>query len=428
MDGQLRVELADLRGYADQVGRAGEACASLADYVATFVPDGDFGRILSLITPDYEHLVLRVRETLEADSHPVGEHTGGAAARGASATHVPTPGSPRGSGPAPRSPTTVGRSPPSTTSGTTAPPGPTCGGEVLPEVRSAGSLDQAARWSATSVVPTCAARSPTRGRRRGQGVAQARRGSTPALGGRPYVGNLPTARLPSRRPGKGPPPGVRGHADAWVGALGSQRDGLARVAAHLRDVIDQAVDVAQLVVDVVKEIISIVLAGLTLASIPIYGQVQLVDKVRDAVRLANDARKVLTVFWNFLLVVKDSFVLAADCFTAEALPPAPVRWSAPDGRPGGRGPRRAARGPRGAPAGPRRGACPAPYGRDGRPARPGPQRHARRRHAHPRRAGTGGGDHLGRGLRRHVAGRRPGRSHVARMAETHAPRLRGQVR
>ena len=105
---------------------------------------------------------------------------------------------------------------------------------------------------------------------------------------------------------------------------GTQSDGLARVAAHLHDVIDQAVDVAQLVVDVVKEIVSIVLAGLTLASVPIYGQVQLVDKVRDAVRLANDARKVLTVFWNFLLVVKDSFVLAADCFTAEALPPAPV--------------------------------------------------------------------------------------------------------
>ena len=60
MDGQLRVELADLRGYADQVGRAGEACASLADYVTTFVPDGDFGRILSLITPDYEQLRIAV--------------------------------------------------------------------------------------------------------------------------------------------------------------------------------------------------------------------------------------------------------------------------------------------------------------------------------------------------------------------------------
>jgi uncharacterized protein YukE len=116
----------------------------------------------------------------------------------------------------------------------------------------------------------------------------------------------------------------RGHADAWSGALEDQRDGLARLATHLRDLVEQAVDVAQLVVDAVKEVVSIVLAGLTLASVPIYGQVQLVDKVRDAVRLANDARKVLTVFWNFLLVMKDSFVLAVDCFSAEALPPAPV--------------------------------------------------------------------------------------------------------
>ena len=115
MDGQLRVELADLRGYADQVGRAGEACASLADYVATFVPDGDFGRILSLITPDYEHLVLRVRETLEADSTRLASTRVGAAARGAGATHGPTPGSPRGSGPAPRSPTTSPPVPPSAT-------------------------------------------------------------------------------------------------------------------------------------------------------------------------------------------------------------------------------------------------------------------------------------------------------------------------
>ena len=94
MDGQLRVELADLRGYADQVGRAGEACASLADYVATFVPDGDFGRILSLITPDYEHLVLRVRETLEADSTRLAGTRCGAAARGAALRTYRRPGRP----------------------------------------------------------------------------------------------------------------------------------------------------------------------------------------------------------------------------------------------------------------------------------------------------------------------------------------------
>ena len=67
MTGQLTVELADLRGWADQVGRAGGDCEQLAGYLSTFVPDGDFGRLLSLLTPDYEALVVRVRDVLEVD-------------------------------------------------------------------------------------------------------------------------------------------------------------------------------------------------------------------------------------------------------------------------------------------------------------------------------------------------------------------------
>ena len=53
MDGQLTVELADLRGWASQVGRSGGDCGYLADYVASFVPDGDFGPILEPIRSDY---------------------------------------------------------------------------------------------------------------------------------------------------------------------------------------------------------------------------------------------------------------------------------------------------------------------------------------------------------------------------------------
>ena len=57
MHGQLTVELADLRGWAAQVGRAGDDCAYLADYVTSFVPDGDFGPILLPIRADYERFV-----------------------------------------------------------------------------------------------------------------------------------------------------------------------------------------------------------------------------------------------------------------------------------------------------------------------------------------------------------------------------------
>ena len=328
MDGQLRVELADLRGYADQVGRAGEACASLADYVATFVPDGDFGRILSLVTPDYEHLVLRVRETLEADSTRLaGTRVG--------LRHVARRYARTDARVAQRFGAVAAIADDESTGTafrdveTTAPPGPTCGVEVLPEVTFGWVADQACalvsdlggpdlRRDITDWVAGDVGKASTQAsvwEHSAVSVAAVRRNLAHGAVAVALTWEGSAADASAAR---------RGHAEAWSGALEEQRDGLARVAAHLRDVIEQAVDVAQLVVDVVKEIISIVLAGLTLASVPIYGQVQLVDKVRDAVRLANDARKVLTVFWNFLLVVKDSFVLAADCFGAESLPPDPV--------------------------------------------------------------------------------------------------------
>ena len=325
MDGQLRVELADLRGYADQVGRAGEACASLADYVATFVPDGDFGRILSLITPDYEHLVLRVRETLEADSTRLASTRVGLRHVAKRYARTDARVAQRfGAGAAVADDESAG--PAFRDVETTAPPGPTCGGEVLPEVTFGWVADQACalvsdlggpdlRREITDWVAGDVGKASTQA-----SVWEHSAASVAAVRRNLVHGAVAVAATWEGSAAEA----SRGHADAWAGALGEQRDGLARLAAHLHDVIDQAVDVAQLVVDVVKEIISIVLAGLTLASVPIYGQVQLVDKVRDAVRLANDARKVLTVFWNFLLVVKDSFVLAADCFTAQALPPAPV--------------------------------------------------------------------------------------------------------
>jgi uncharacterized protein YukE len=329
MDGQLRVELADLRGYADQVGRAGEACASLADYVATFVPDGDFGRILSLITPDYEHLVLRVGETLDADSARLAGTRAGLrhVAKHYARTDAGVAqrfGAGFGTGAAAADDETAG--PAFRDVETTAPPGPECGGQVLPEVTFGWVADQVCAlvrdlggpdlrreitdWVAGDV---------------GKASTQASVWEHAAVSVAAVRRNLVQGAVAVATTWEGlAAEAARGHVDAWAGALDEQSDGLTRLAAHLRDVIEQAIDVAQLVVDVVKEIISIVLAGLTLASVPIFGQVQLVDKVRDAVRLANDARKVLTVFWNFLLVVKDSFVLAVDCFTAEALPPAPV--------------------------------------------------------------------------------------------------------
>ena len=54
-----------------------------------------------------------------------------------------------------------------------------------------------------------------------------------------------------------------------------------------------------------REIFSIISAGWSMASIPIYGEIRLVEKVKDAIKLANDARKVISVFADFLVMVRD---------------------------------------------------------------------------------------------------------------------------
>ena len=97
-----------------------------------------------------------------------------------------------------------------------------------------------------------------------------------------------------------------------------------QVSGYLHDMVGQAVDMAQVVVDIVKEILSIISAGWSMAAIPIYGEIKLVDKVKDAIKLVNDARKVITVFWNALKMVIDGIKMTIHAFQAESLPAAPA--------------------------------------------------------------------------------------------------------
>ena len=117
----------------------------------------------------------------------------------------------------------------------------------------------------------------------------------------------------------------RTYSRDWIGALDLQGDTLARVAAHLRDAVEQAVDVAQLVVDTVKEMLAIVLAGYVLRLHPDLrpGRARQAAP-RHGAGCSGTPKKVLAVFWYFLLVIKDCFIGAADALTGEPLPPAPA--------------------------------------------------------------------------------------------------------
>jgi hypothetical protein len=324
MDGQLTVELADLRGWAAQVGRAGDDCAYLADYVTSYVPDGDFGRILSLIRADYERFCLRAREVLALEAGRLSDT--GAALRLAAAGYARTDArvaQDLDMGAALTDDGRVGRG--FDDAGPTTPPPPECGGQVLPTVTFGALFDQAndllmhiggpdvRSWATDQVTGDI-----------GKATSQASVWEHAGRALSAVGGNLSHGSHRVARSWEGAAAASSGtYSQAWIGALDLQGDTMAGVAAHLRDAVEQAVDVAQVIVDVVKEMIAIAAAGWSLAGIPIFGQVELARRFRDVVRLLWDAKKVLAVFWYFLLVLKDCFVGAADTLDGEPLPDAP---------------------------------------------------------------------------------------------------------
>jgi hypothetical protein len=88
--------------------------------------------------------------------------------------------------------------------------------------------------------------------------------------------------------------------------------------------IRQAVDMAQVVVDIIKTVISLASAALSSAYIPFWGQWKLIKSAKEALTLINNARKVIQAFWNALVMIKDGIVMVAHSFSIDALPPAPA--------------------------------------------------------------------------------------------------------
>jgi uncharacterized protein YukE len=325
MDGQLTVELADLRGWARQVGRAADGCGYLADYVRSFAPDGDFGPILALIRSDYERLVARVDEVLAVDAARLAETQ--AALQHAATRYAHTDARVAQDFGVGVAIVDDGRVDPRFgDTGPTTPEPPVCGGEVLSMISLTWGFSQAndllvsiggpdLRRELTDLVAGDI----------GKALTQASVWESSAQALAAIRGNLAHGSEVVGRSWAGEAASSsRALTDGLVAELGSQSDTLALVAEHLRDAVAQAVDVAQLVADAIQLVISTFVAGWTLPSIPIFGQLQLADKLKDALRLVWEARKVLAVFWSFLVCIKDAFSMAVDGFGAAALPPAPV--------------------------------------------------------------------------------------------------------
>ncbi|MGH3912646.1 MAG: hypothetical protein ACRDTC_04450, partial [Pseudonocardiaceae bacterium] len=117
--------------------------------------------------------------------------------------------------------------------------------------------------------------------------------------------------------------------DKWGTCLTDQSAKMRQMAGYLGDAVDQAVKMAQVVVDIIKEVISIVSAALSNAAIPFYGQWKLIKTVKEAITMVNSARKVIVAFWNFLVMVQSFIQLCISTFSADVLPPAPSTAAVP---------------------------------------------------------------------------------------------------
>ena len=327
----LAAELSDLRGWSAQLGRAGTDCAAASDYLGAHVTDGDFGMILELITVDYERLIPVFAEALAADGARL-VATGrsiDAIVRDYAATDARV-AQDFGVGAAIRDDSLVG-------SGfydvaTVLPiAGPTSDAASLPRVSFgfifdkicdltqwiigidprdyvtrwiAGDIDKAAlQASAWDHVSACL-----------DGVGRSLAGGQRAID-QTWRGAAATS--------------AAAYMDQWLTALPQQSSGTAQIAAHLRDMIRSAVDLAQNVVDIIRMIISICSAALASSYIPLWGQWKAVETIKEAWELFQTARKAILAFWTILTTIKDLLISLVNGVTADGLPSAPLVPAAP---------------------------------------------------------------------------------------------------
>ncbi len=274
MGAGFAVELSDLRGYAALVESAGADTTGLADYARSHVTDGDFGRILELITAEYEALIPAFHAVLDADGEGLRAMAGGLDA--VRADYVTTDASVA---------QTFGQGARITDDGSpgafgniaslAAPAAPSGGGD-LPEVSFGFLMDKVCdlivwvggpdpreyvtKWivgdiakasmqaSAWEIVADC--------------VKQVER---KLASGASTIATTWTGRAATS---------ASAHADRWVAALADQASGMDSMAGHLRDMIQQAMDMAQVVVDIIKTVVSMVSACLSSAYIPGVGAVE----------------------------------------------------------------------------------------------------------------------------------------------------------
>lgn len=330
---QVEVELADLRGWAQQVGRASSDLGAAHSYASGNIADADFGKILELISGPYADMLPKFHAVLHEDNTRLGKtgHALDSAARAykeaddrATGRLAHLPGGQvgqitddgRADGFGDRGSATAELVAPGS-GGVSLPDPPeislgfvfdkVCGlmasitGFDLREKITqwiAGDVDKAARqvaaWRAVAACCDVVEQNLAWGRK---SIANT------------WIGPAASAAV--------------AHVEKWGGSLTTQANAMRAMGEHLSDMIGQAVQMAQVVVDIIRTIVSLITAALSNAAIPFYGQWKLIKTVWEGVKMAYSAWKVVQVFLNALKTIIATIQMCVNAFTIDSLPPAP---------------------------------------------------------------------------------------------------------
>ncbi|WP_278261104.1 hypothetical protein [Nocardia sp. AG03] len=326
------VELSDLRGWGEQVGRAGHSLEAIRKYAVIYITDADFGRILEQITYEYGKLVpvfhevlstdsTRMLETRQAllycadeyqrtdhnfasaiaklDSQPVRSYDDGVADGFIDvfdyAAFLANP---------------VDESRELPLVDFTRMQNKVCDliAAMGPDPR-----EYLTKWIAGDI---------------GTAAEHGAAWRSSASSVEAIRDNLRSGQSSISRTWTGEASGAEArYFTSWDICYSNQATAMRRMGDHVIDAIDEAVKMAQVIVDVVKTVISLIGVASISAAVPVVGQVRLARSIWDGITMLNNARKVMTLFFDFLRTIKDFILYSGAVFSRDSLPASPTAAS-----------------------------------------------------------------------------------------------------
>lgn len=324
------VECSDLRGWASQVSRASDDMGAAHKYALGQIADADFGKILELITGPYAGLLEPFHSVLEADGTRLGKtsealktaekiYQGMESEAGDRFAKLDAgeQGTVEDDGEA--SAFKDGES----GAAELTPPN---GDVTLPEVSLGFPFDQ--------ICDLCAQFTGFDPREKitqwiagdvGKAMRQSSAWTSTANCTDAVNGNLKAGQAAISNTWTGEASNAAAkHVSAWLKSLTEQGTGMRQMGEHLKTAVDEAVKMAQVVVDIVKTVFSLLSSAWANAAIPGYGQWKLIKTVKDGVSMLWNAVKVINVFKSFIVMIVDFVKAVVASFNVSALPPAPA--------------------------------------------------------------------------------------------------------